>query len=195
MIVLPRFPRPNRPAVELLDFGLIQRGAASLRVERPGSRHRMAFTWPREVMRPETAAKFLSRLKRGKRQGVQIDVLLPQAQGSPGSPVVDGAGQSGTSLDVRGLTSGYTAREHYWLTIVETDGTAYLHSVFQTVRASNTGTATIEIEPPLRAPFPDGARVELARPFVQGDLVGETLSYAYEDLRQIPLSIVIEERK
>lgn len=195
MITLPRFPRPNRPAVEVLDFGLIQRGAASLKVERPGGRHRLAFTWPREVMRPETAAKFLSRLKRGRRQGVQIDVLMPQAQGSPGSPVVSGAGQSGTSLNVRGLTPGYTAREDYWLTIVEADGTAYLHSVFQTVQASGTGTATIEIEPPLRAPFPDGARIELAQPYIQGDLVGETLSYAYEDLRQIPLSIVIEERK
>lgn len=193
MIVLPSLPRPNRMVVETLDFGFTQRGAASLRVERPGGRFRLAFSWPSEIMRPPVSSKFTAKLKRAKRQGVQIDVLPPFPQGAPGSPVVDGSGQSGTSIDVRGLTPGYTAREDYWLTIVEADGTAYLHSVFQTVRAGSDGRATLEIEPPLRAPFADGDRVELARPFIQGELLGENFSYGFEELKRVALSIVIEE--
>lgn len=195
MIVLPRFPRPNRPVIEMTDPGVEQRGASTLYVERPGSRHRVQFSWPREVMTPDVAAKFLSRLKRGKRQGVQIDMLLPQSQGSPGSPVVNGAGQSGTAIAVRGLTPGYVAKEDYWITLVEADGTAYLHSIVEFARASATGTATFQIEPPLRAPFPDGAAVHLARPFIQGRLLGETLSYAHEEQKRVPLTIAIEEFK
>lgn len=195
MIVLPKFPRPNRMSVELLDFGITQRGAASLRVERPGSRHRLQFTWPRELMRPPVVNGFLSRLKRAKRQGVQIDILLPQPQGTPGSPVVNGAGQSGTALSVRGFTPGYTIREDYWLTIVEADGTAYLHTAVEAVRANASGIATLQIEPPLRAPFPNGATIEMARPYVQGELLGESFAYAFEELRQVPLTIVVEEYK
>jgi hypothetical protein len=195
MIELPSDPRPNRMTVEVLDFGFTQRGAASLRVERPGGRHRITLSWPREVMRPGTTQRFTSRLKRGKRQGVQIDLLLPVPQAGAGAPVVDGAGQSGSTLAVRNITPGYVIREDFWITVVEADGTAYLHSVFETVRASTAGEATIEIEPPLRAPFADGNRVEIARPFIQGELLGETFSYAFEDQRQTPLAITIEEYK
>lgn len=193
MIVLPSLPRPNRMVVETLDFGFTQRGASSLRVERPGGRFRLSFSWPSEIMRPPVSSQFTAKLKRAKRQGVQIDVLPPFPQGAPGSPVVDGSGQSGTSINVRGLTPGYTAREDYWLTIVESNGTAYLHSVFQTVRAGSGGNATLQIEPPLRAPFADGDRVELARPFIQGELLGENFSYGFEELKSVALSIVIEE--
>lgn len=195
MIELPKQPRPNRMAVDVLDFGFDQTGASDVRVERPGGRHVLTFSWPVEIMQPPVVSRFLSRLKRGKRQGVQIDVPCPRPQGSPGSPVVDGAGQSGTAIDVRGLTPGYTIQEDFWLTIVEADGTAYLHSVFETVRAAADGTATIQIEPPLRAPFPDGAAVHLARPFIQGTLVGETFSYAFQQMRQVPLTITVRERK
>jgi len=194
-VILPKFPRPNRMGVDYLDFGISQRGASSLRVDRPGNRHRLTFIWPVEVMDAEIAAKFISRLKRGKRRDVQIDILLPQPQGSPGSPVVNGAGQSGTSIAVRGLTPGYMVRDDYWLTIIEADGTAYLHSAAEPVRANASGQATIQIEPPLRAPFADGAVIQMARPFIQGELVGETFSYAYESLRRVPLAITIEERQ
>lgn len=193
VVTLPKSPRPNRMNPDLLDFGITQRGAASLRVNRPGSRYRMTFIWPAEVMEPNVVARFLSRLKRGKRRGVQIDILLPQLQGSPGAPVVDGAGQEGSSIAVRGFTPGYAFGDDFYLTIVEADGTAYLHSVAESGRADATGDATIEIEPPLRAPFPDGAVIEMARPYIQGELIGESFSYAHESQRRVPLTITIEE--
>jgi hypothetical protein len=193
MITLPDNPRPNRMTVDLLDFGFTQRGAASLRVNRPGGRYSITLSWPAEIMRPPVTQTFTSKLKRAKRQGVQIDLLLPVDQGSPGSPVVNGAGQSGSAISIRGFLPGYFIGEDFFCTIVEADGTAYLHSVFSTTTANVSGIATVQIEPPLRAPFPDGAVVEFAEPFVQGELVGETFSYGFEQQRQTPLTITIEE--
>lgn len=193
MITLPRYPRPNRMGVDVLDFGFTQRGASSLRVERPGGRHRIILTWPRDLMTPDNADKFLARLKRGKRQGVQIDIPCANSQSGGGNMVVNGAGQSGTTLAIRSGTPDFVIRENFWFTVLEADGTAYLHSVVETVRVAAGGTALMQIEPPLRAPFPDGARVEMARPFVQGELLGETFSYAYEEMKKTPLTVTIEE--
>jgi len=150
----------------LLDRGFIQRGATSLRINKPGSRHRMTFTYP--PMPPEVAARFSTKLKRALRNGLQIPVPLLIKQGVPGSPVVDGADQSGSSIAVRGLTPGYIAKESFWLTIVDADDTAYLHAVETTVVADGSGEATIEIEPPLRVPFEDGDTIELGKPYMQG---------------------------
>lgn len=193
MIILADDLKPNRMSIDLLDFGITQRGAATLRVQRPGSRYRVTLSWPREVMRPPASQTLIAALKRAKRQGLKIDLLLLTPQGSPGSPVVNGANQSGTTLNVRGFAPGYVAGADYWMTIVDADGSAYLHSVFQSVTANGAGLASVQIEPPLRTPFPDGAAIEMQQPFVQGQLVGETFSYAFEELKQASISITIEE--
>lgn len=194
-MILPKYPRPNRMGVDYLDFGISQTGASSLRVNKPGNRYRLTFSWAVETMEPEIAARFISRLKRGKRTDVQIDILLPQPQGSPGNPMVNGANQQGTAISVRGLTPGYMVRDDFWMTIIEANGNAYLHTAAEPVRANEAGEAIIQIEPPLRAPFPDGAQIEMARPYIKGELLGETFSYVYESLRRVPLSITIQERK
>jgi len=195
MIVLPTSPRPNRMDVDVLDFGTIQRGASSLRVNRPGGRHRITFTWPTEIMRPPISSGFVALLKRGKRQGVRIPVLLPRSQPAAGSPVVNGAGQSGTTLSVRGFTPSYAIGQDFWFTIVDASGVGYLHTVVEAATANGSGVASLQIEPPLRAPFADGAQVNITAPFVEGDLVGESFSYGFDSLRQVPLTITIEEQK
>lgn len=153
-----------KPAV--LDRGFIQRGAASLRVDRLGNRNRMVFTYP--PMNPEVAARYTTKMKRALRRGLQIDIPLLIKQGIPGSPVVDGGDQAGDSIAVRGLTPGYVAKEGFWLTIVQSDGTAFLHSVETTVTADGSGEATLEIEPPIHGVFEDGDTIELGKPYMQG---------------------------
>lgn len=191
MIYLPVKPLPNAMEPSLLDLGFIQRGAASLRVDRPGGRYRITFGFP--PMQPEQSTGFTSRLKRAKRQGLQVVIPLLRSQGIPGAPVVDGAGQSGSSIDVKGFNLGYIIREDYWLTIIEADGTAYLHSVVETVVATD-GTATIEIEPPLRAPFPDEAEIEFAAPYMQGFMDGDAFTYRVPGSpHSIEIGITVEE--
>lgn len=195
MIVLPTSPRPVHMEVDVLDFGSTQRGASSLRVDRPGGRHRITFTWATEVMRPPVSSGFVALLKRGKRQGVRIPVLLPRDQPAAGTPVVNGAGQSGTVLSVRGFTPNHAVGQDFWFTIVDASGRGYLHTVVEAVTANGSGVADLEIEPPLRSPFSDGAEVNITTPFIEGELVGESFSYSVDSLRQVPLTITIEEQK
>lgn len=192
MIELPPSPQPNSMEPTLLDYGSIQRGAASLRVDRPGSRYMVAFTYP--PMQADMARKFTARLQRAKSDGIRVPVpLLGVSQGIPGAPVVDGAGQAGKTLAVRGLTARYIAKEGFWLTIIAVDGSAYLHTVAETAVADATGKATISIEPALRAPFADGDSIELAKPYVEGFIDGESWGWSVPVERLIAVGFSLEE--
>lgn len=194
MQTLPVKPKPNGMEATLLDRGGIMRGASSLRIDRPGSKWRIAFTFP--VMTVDAARAFLSKLTRAKRQGLEIDIPLLVPQGIPGSPVVDGAVTSAaTSIAVRDLTPGYIVKEQYWMTVEEADGTAYLHSVVSTVVANGAGDAIIQIEPPLRAPFADGDTVQIGKPYMQGFVDGEGFSWTVRSDRFVELTAVVEEYK
>jgi hypothetical protein len=197
MIEMPTTPAPNGVEVTILDFGFLQRpqsGAPALRVDRPGSRFTVAVSYP--PMKSDVARAFVARLQRAKREGLRIQMpLLEVNQGSPGSPTVNGAGQSGTTLAIDSLTPNYMFREGYWLTITEAaSGDRFLHCCLSAVAANSSGQATIEIEPALRAPFADGDTIELAHPTVGGyltDAVGWSLSV--DQLVRIGGTIMIEE--
>lgn len=194
MIVLPSSPKPNRMTADYLDFGFIQnRMAASVRVDRPGNRHRITLSWPREQMIPGQREVFTAALKRGKRAGVQINLPLTADQPAAGTPVVNGAGQFGTTLNIRGLNPGYVIGQDFWLSVSRSDGVSYLHSAYATMTANGSGVAIVQIEPPLRYPFADGAAVAIQTPVIQGFLVGETFSYSVEEVKMTPISITIEE--
>lgn len=188
---LPASPAPNGFEPQLLDFGGVIRGSVALRVERPGSRYRIAFSYP--SMRPAIGRKFIGRLQAALTEGLRVMLPLLEDQGLPGAPVVDGAGHAGTSLPVRGLTPGYAAREGYFLTIVDASGQAYLHALKATAVADAAGQATLEIVPSLRAPFPDSAVIELRRPYVEGFIDGESMAWEMPLHRNIAPAFVLEE--
>lgn len=191
MIDLPDSPAPNGMDWSLLDRGYIQRGASSLRVDQKGSRHRIAFSYPPMVA--NTARSFVQRLKRAKSEGVRVNLPLLVAQGNPGAPVVDGAGQQGKTLLVRGLDPGYVAKEGYWLTITAADGSACLYSLDAAVRAGSDGKAELVIDPALRAPYLDGAVIALARPWIEGFIDGEEWSWAVAVNRLTAVQFTVEE--
>lgn len=180
MIELPHSPAPNGVEVKLIDFGMVLRpatGAALLRINRAGSRYRIEATFP--PMKPDVARVFNSRFMQAKREGLLIDYpLLDHAQGAPGSPVVDGANPTGTSLPVRGLTPGYAVKEGFALTLVDTDGRGYLYFTTAAVMADGSGEATLSLSVPIRAPHADGDEIRLARPTIEGVVedVGWSLS-------------------
>lgn len=189
---LPVKPSPNAMTPQLIDRGGIMRGASSIRIDRPGSRWRIEFVFP--IMTVDGARAFISKLLRGQRQGLQVDIPLLVPQGNPGSPVVDGAvTAAGTALPLRGLTPGYAIKEQYWITVVESDGTAYLHSVVSSVVADGTSNATVQIEPPLRAPFADGDTVHIGKPFMQGFMDADGYTWSIRSDRFVELSVAIEE--
>jgi hypothetical protein len=194
MIELPERPSPNGASPSLIDFGMILRpatGAAAGRIDRKGSRYRVGVSYP--PMKVEVADVFVARLLRAKSEGLRIPYPLLRSQGSPGSPVVDGAGQSGTTLNLRGLNPGYAIKEGFWLSIVDASGQHYLHNVHTPVMVGAGGTATIGITPELRVPFADGATVNLAVPMIEGFVVGNEWGWAIPVNRLIAIEFEMEE--
>jgi hypothetical protein len=192
MISLPVKPSPNSMSPELVDRGFFQRGAATLRVEKPGSHFKFTFSFP--PMKVEQANSFTTKLLRAKRKGLRVYLPLRIGQGIPGTPLVDGAVTAAAeTLAIKGLTPGYILREGYWITVVEADGSAYVHNVFETVVADASGDATVEIEPPLRAPFADGDTIHIGKPFVDGFMESETIRWDVTSDDFVVLTITFEE--
>lgn len=196
MIELPESPAPNGVSATLIDFGITMRpalGGAVQRVSRAGSRFRVDLSFPPMV--GDDARKFIARLLKAKREGeIRVEFpLLDVAQGLAGSPVVDGAGQLGTSLTLRGLTPFYAFKEGFWLSIVDAAGQPYLHNVQSPAVADGSGVVTVTIEPPLRAAFADGATVLIERPVVQGFIDGPEFGWSINVARHYGLGVTIEE--
>ncbi len=195
-ITLPAHPAPNDVNPTILDYGLTMRpatGGPVLKVSRPGSRLRIGVSYP--PMEAAIASRFISRLLEAKRTGHLIIrfPLLGINQGYPGVPVVNGAGQGGTTLNLRGLTPNYRVKEGYWLSIVDATGQHYVHNVRSTVEAAADGTISFGIEPPLRRPFADGAVVLLAKPLIEGFIDGGEWSWSTDTAWHTGLSFVLEE--
>ena len=196
MIELPELPAPNSVSPALLDFGFVQRpalGARATRIERAGSRYSAQIGYP--PLPPAKAQLVISRMLRAKSEGLRIEFpLIEVSQGPPGVPVVDGAGQAGKSLAIRGLTPRYAFREGFWLTLIDAaSGARYLHNCGTTVAAGADGRATIALAEALRVPFADGATILLAKPTIEGFVTGEEWQWQIPVERLIALSVPIEE--
>lgn len=194
MITLPTDPAPNDAQASMIDFGANLRGAlgaATVRVDRPGNRFRAAISYP--LMTPSEARVFVSRLLRAKASFVRMPwPLLGISQGSPGSPVVNGAGQAGMSIALRNLTPAYQFQEGFWLSLLG-GGRHYLHNVTSAVTANGSGLATVSIVPALRFPFPDGAAVSVAQPMIDGFVDGQGTEWAVRVDRMVQLGFTLEE--
>lgn len=193
MIELPNNPAPNAVTITPVDYGLTLRpatGAAVTRIDRPGSRYRLQVGFP--PMRADVARVFVSRLQQAMTEGLRIKLpLLGISQGSPGLAVVDGDGQSGTSLAVKNMTPGYAAKEGFWATLIDADGVRYLHNIKAPSLADASGDATLQIWPMIRAPMADGDSVNLYAPEVEG-LVGD-ISWNLELGDIVTLGFTLEE--
>lgn len=88
------------------------------------------------------------------------DVPLGSAASTPGTPVVDGAAQTGAAVDLRGLpasATGYLLAGDYLQ--IGSGATARLHMALEDVDSDAGGLATATIWPPLRSSPADGATV------------------------------------
>lgn len=194
MIVLPAGVGPGDATPAMLDFGFLQRtgpGGETTRIDQPGSRYRVGFTFG--PFYPALGNVMVARLLAAKSQGIRLPYPLLQSQGAPGVPVVDGAGQAGGTLALRGMTPGYACREGYWLSIVDQNGRDYLHNVRTGGMASEVGILSIGITPNLRWPFLDGAVVNLAKPMIQGFVDGDEFAWQLSVSRVIPIEFIVEE--
>ena len=186
---LPEWAVPNAVEPYPIPFGgwmTPPTGGEELFVGRKGSRFGAKVNFP--PMRADRANIVISRLTEAWFSGALIRIEFPLvgvSQGSPGEPVIDGAGQAGKTLDLRGLTPGYVAKEGYWLTLVDQNGRGYLHSNRTPVFVASDGTATVNVSPEVRWPFLDGAEVRMARPTIEGRVSAEPWRLPVNHLVQI----------
>jgi hypothetical protein len=178
-ILLPSKPALKTDSPAMLDWGgtlTPQNGGAVQTLQRLGTRHSLDFTLP--PMPTEPLGRIWSaQLRLAKLYGA----LLPFGQdgfkvGAPGSPVVAGGGQGGTSLPLRGVRRGYQVRLGQAFSLVH-GGRRYLHFAAEQRMAAQDGTLTLAIFPMLRVIPTDGDVCEFARPMIQGSLSGSSVKW------------------
>ena len=178
-VLLPSTPAVKTDSPSMLDWGgtlTPQNGGAVQTLLRLGTRHALDFAIPTMPTEP-TGRIWASRLRQAKLYGA----LLPFGQdgfrvGSPGAIVVDGAGQSGTTLNVRAGTPSYAVREGQAFSVV-TNGRRYLYFAASGVVLDGAGKAAVPIFPMLRVFPADGDVCEFGKPMIQGSLSGNSVKW------------------
>lgn len=195
MLQLPEHIAPNGATPALVDRGGVLRGASALRVNRLGSHYRIAMTLP--PLDDDAGARIVvSRLIRAKREGLRVPYpLLSVDQSACGSAVVvDGAGQVGGVLRVRGLPAGAVVREGYWLSVESSSGQHYLHNHGGDVVADGSGRAALLVgDTMLRRAFADGVKVHLVAPMIEGLIDGNEQSWGLSVDHNTAIEFTIEE--
>lgn len=126
-------------------------------ISRPGTRLEMALTW-RGIYGDERQdlLAFFAKLN-GKEHRVRLPIFNRQTRGAyGGSPVVDGAGQSGNALNIRGGSNNITD----WAKagdIFRWGGS--LHIMTTDADTDGTGDATLNFVPEIRNSPADGATI------------------------------------
>lgn len=169
-VSVPAYPSPSSVSVRLISSMNELKptfGGPVQRVSRPGSRFAIDVTLP--PMTPETARPWLAILAAGSGSS-PIRMPFPQGRtqiGAPGSPVVNGAGQAGMSLSVRGVTPAFVFPAGHAFTIM-TNGQPYNYMLTESAVASGGGVALLKFGPMLRRPPADGDQVLIAQPVIEG---------------------------
>jgi hypothetical protein len=190
MIDLPTFAVPGSFQATFNDAGFTQSSVQSDDyIPRKGGRYAVAFTFGPYT--PENGRVMVSRLIAGKQGGVRVKLPLLHLQGSPGTPLLNGAVTTGRTIAIDGLTPGYVIQEGFWLSLVKS-GQHFLHSVGVGATANGSGQATIELNELLRDSFADNTVVNLAEPQVEGLLLGDW-SWSVDVNRVFPIEFSLKE--
>lgn len=163
---------PTDPGPATMSIGIVSAkntltpafGGDEQELLRKGTRYALTYRMP--PMRYVDAMDWIDLMAEG--DTVAMQVYQPGfATGSPGTPLVKGAGQAGTSLLIDGLTPSYVIRKGQFLSIL-TGGQRFLYLCRSEVIASSSGEATVALRTMLRRPPVDNAVVEIAQPMIEG---------------------------
>ncbi len=186
-VTLTSLPLPWTVAPKLLDFGVDQTAGAGgsgaqQRSTRIGSRWAVAFS-ALPALGPGAARKLIASRLAAQAAGSTVITNWPQPAFATaiGAPVVDGAGQGGGSLAVRGLTAGVALASGLFLSVAAA-GRNFLYITADTALADGTGRAVLTIAPWIRAAPADGASLAFASPQVEGFITPAGLAWTLDRL-------------
>ena len=99
---------------------------------------------------------------------VVMEILQPGLEiGAPGAPLINGANQSGRTLNLKGLTPGYVFRKGQWLSLIQ-NGQRFAYKSSAAAAADGSGNMALPLRTMLRVPTLNNAVVEIAQPMVEG---------------------------
>lgn len=194
-VTLPTSPAPRSITPRLITARAELRsafGGSVQRINRLGSRwafdvelppmtHAAALDWVDLLTEADTAILNLPE------PGITI--------GSPGTPLVNGASQTGSSLVTDGWTNGYVIPKGKWFS-VSVSSLLYLYQTTAAVTANGSGQATLTVRPMLRASPADNAALNVNPAKVEGFVSVPDGAFGISVNRLVEgLTFSIEERK
>lgn len=191
VLVLPTDPAPANMGIAMIAAKNVLApafGDGEQELLRKGSRYALTFQMP--PMRYVTSMDWDDLMTEG--DTVVMKVHQPGFDtGAPGTPRVNGAGQSGSALVIDGLTNGYVIRKGQFLSVI-TQGRRFLYRAKANVTVSG-GTATVPLRTMLRFPPADNDVVEIAQPMIEG-FVRDLGEWAVGVDRLVGLQFTVRER-
>lgn len=193
-LILPTDPRPSTMTPRPISARNESRpayGGPVGRNLRPGTR----WAWDIELppMSYEESLAFDDLLSED--ETIVMDILQPGLDtGEPGSPLVDGGGQSGRTLVLKGLTAGYTLKKGQWLSVIS-GGQRYAYKASAAATAGSGGAMSAPLRTMIRAPLANNAVVEIVQPKAEGWPTVDTDSLTVGVDGLVTLRFTLEERE
>lgn len=111
--------------------------------------------------------------------------------GPPGTPLVNGGSQLGTSLVMDGYLASYSVLAGQFFNIIHS-GRRYLH-LFAAAGMASSGALTATIAPMLRVSPTDNDVIDISTPKIEGFLDGNERSWTISTARHVGLQFRITE--
>ncbi|WEK56490.1 MAG: hypothetical protein P0Y52_07945 [Candidatus Brevundimonas phytovorans] len=192
VLTLPTDPAPAKMAIGMVSAKNVlspAMGGAEQELLRKGTRYALTFSMP--VMTYVQSMDWDDLMAEGDTVLMRVfqpGLVIP----NPGTPLVKGAGQAGTSLVIDGLPNGYVIRKGQFLSVVSA-GQRFLYRA-KASATSVAGTATIPLRTMLRRPPNDNDVVEIAQPMIEG-FVRDLGEWAVGIERLVGLQFTVRERE
>ena len=192
-ILLPNAPGIRSARPSLLDFGgvLVPPGGGVVQQLLRPSRFSIDVTLP-STRGVDLARIYVLSLARAKVEGALFAFPQDYKNQATGSPVVNGAGQTGSTLHLKGFTPGAPILAGQFFSIIF-GGRRYLHMAAADVTVASDGTAVLPIAPMLRISPNDGAVCEFAQPMIEGYLAGNAVQWQLQAAPYVDITFTITE--
>ena len=195
-ILLPSTPFTAEITPIYRDFGSVispPLGGEEQRINRLGNRWGLAVRLPPMEIEPQ-GREWIAALNEGVSEGVVF--AFPQvdfAVGTPGATLVNGAGQTGSTINLDGFSASYQIRKGQFFSII-IDNRRYLYQARAAIAASVGGVVALPITPMIRKSPADNAVCEFAAPMIEGFLQGQGNQWTVAAARTVGLEFTIFER-
>lgn len=192
-VELPALPGPATVTWHLIDAGGLLTpplGGDVQRLNRLGTRWAVEVQLP--PLAPADAMRWAADLTLGRQNGVRWKLREIDVARSPvGAPLVAGAGQSGFSIAIDGMTPGASWQKGKFLAVT-TAGRSRLYQTAVAGAADGAGAAAIAITTPLRKAPADNDAVSFA-PSIEGLIGGDAWNWTVDAARLGRMAFLIME--